>query len=173
MAIKHKTAQNLSKNVHLCIYQNYHENLHQPYMSDMDIAIENTAKILLEKLKEYINEDYYNLYEPIYYKPRTMKFLKSAVANITGKSTATIGIDKLYRSYQYPFGDWTGEEQTYMADAGFHGNSDIYRDGMSLANFCAVFGSISACIFNLSICPWSVPISELILPFDFASSSFA
>ena len=58
-----------------------------------------------------------------------MKFLKSAVANITGKSTATIGIDKLYRSYQYPFGDWTGEEQTYMADAGFHGNSDIYRDG--------------------------------------------
>lgn len=106
-----------------------YKGLFKALNKNIDIAIENTAKILLEKLKEYINEDYYNLYEPIYYKPRTMKFLKSAVANITGKSTATIGIDKLYRSYQYPFGDWTGEEQTYMADAGFHGNSDIYRDG--------------------------------------------
>lgn len=55
-----------------------------------------------------------------------------------GKSTATIGIDELYMSYQYPAeytyldgtaGHWTGEDQVYMADAGYHGNFNIYRDG--------------------------------------------
>ena len=100
-------------------------------------AVENAAKILLKKLQEYINEDYYDLYQPIYYS-RTMKFYESAVANMMGKSTATIGIDELYMSYQYPekytyldgtAGHWTGEDQVHMADAGYHGNSNIYRDG--------------------------------------------
>lgn len=53
-------------------------------------------------------------------------------------STAVIGIDELYMSYQYPAkytyldgtaGHWTGEDQVYMADAGYHGNVNIYRDG--------------------------------------------
>lgn len=101
-------------------------------------AVENAANKLLEKLQEYIKEDYYNLYAPKYYIPRTMKFYESAVANIIGNSTATIGIDELYMSYQYPArykyldgtsGHWTGEDQVYMADAGFHGNVNIYRDG--------------------------------------------
>lgn len=100
-------------------------------------AVENAAKIILEKLQEYINKDYYDLYQPIYYS-RTMKFYESAVANMIGKSTATIGIDELYMSYQYPAkytyldgtsGHWTGEDQVYMADAGYHGNFNIYRDG--------------------------------------------
>lgn len=100
-------------------------------------AVENAAKILLEKLQEYINKDYYDLYQPTYYS-RTMKFYESAVANMIGKSTATIGIDELYMSYQYPAkytyldgtsGHWTGEDQVYMADAGYHGNFNIYRDG--------------------------------------------
>lgn len=100
-------------------------------------AVENASKILLEKLQEYINEDYYNLYQPIYYS-RTMKFYESAVANMLGKSTATVGINELYMSYQYPAkytyldgtaGHWTGEDQVYMADAGYHGNFNIYRDG--------------------------------------------
>lgn len=100
-------------------------------------AIENAANILLRKLQEYISEDYYNLYQPLYYS-RTMKFYESAVANMIGKSTATIGIDELYMSYQYPAqytnldgtaGHWTGKDQVYMADAGFHGNVNIYRDG--------------------------------------------
>lgn len=100
-------------------------------------AVENAAKILLEKLQEYIKEDYYDLYQPIYYS-RTMKFYESAAANMIGKSTATVGIDELYMSYQYPAkytyldgtaGHWTGEDQVYMADAGYHGNFNIYRDG--------------------------------------------
>lgn len=100
-------------------------------------AVENAAKILLEKLQEYINEDYYELYYPERYI-RTKEFYKSAVANMLGKSTATIGIDELYMSYQYPAeytyldgtaGHWTGEDQVYMADAGYHGNFNIYRDG--------------------------------------------
>ena len=100
-------------------------------------AVENAAKILLEKLQEYIDEDYYNLYYPERYI-RTKEFYRSAVANMIGKSTATIGIDELYMSYQYPAkyayldgtaGHWTGEDQVYMADAGYHGNFNIYRDG--------------------------------------------
>lgn len=101
-------------------------------------AVENAANILLKKLQEYINEDYYDLYAPKYYIPRTMKFYESAVANMMGKSTATIGIDELYMSYQYPAkytyldgteGHWTGEDQVHMANAGYHGNFNIYRDG--------------------------------------------
>lgn len=100
-------------------------------------AVESAAGILLGKLQEYIKEDYYNLYKPIYYR-RTLKFLESAIANMVGKSTAAVGIDELYMSYQYPakytypdgaHGHWTGEDQAYMADAGFHGNAGIYRDG--------------------------------------------
>lgn len=100
-------------------------------------AVENAANILLKKLQEYINEDYYDLYYPDRYI-RTKEFYRSAVANMLGKSTATIGIDELYMSYQYPekytyldgtSGHWTGEDQVYMADAGYHGNFNIYRDG--------------------------------------------
>lgn len=113
-------------------------------------AVENAAKKLLEKLQEYIKEDYYNLYAPKYYIPRTMKFFESAVANIIGNSTATVGIDELYMSYLYPTrykyldgtsGHWTGEDQVYMADAGFHGNVNIYRDGhfwKDFIRFCEV-----------------------------------
>lgn len=104
----------------------------------ISIAVENASNKLLEKLQEYIKEDYYNLYAPKYYKPRTMKFFESAVAKMINNSTATIGIDESYMSYQYPArynyldgssGHWTGEDQVYMADAGFHGNVNIYRDG--------------------------------------------
>lgn len=100
-------------------------------------AVENASNIILNELQKYIKEDYYKIYSPECYK-RTEAFYKSAVANMVGKSTATIGIDELYMSYQYPAkytyldgtdGHWTGEDQVYMADAGFHGNVNIYRDG--------------------------------------------
>ena len=114
-----------------------YKGLFKALNKNINIAVENSANILLKKLQEYINEDYYNLYEPLFYS-RTMEFYKSAVANMIEKSTATIGIDELYMSYQYPAkynsfdstsGHWTGEDQVYMADAGFHGNVNIYRDG--------------------------------------------
>lgn len=100
-------------------------------------AVKSAANILLEKLQEYIQEDYYKLYQPLYYR-RTMKFFESAIAHMIDKSTAVIGIDELYMSYQYPAkytyldgtsGHWTGEDQVYMADAGYHGSVNIYRDG--------------------------------------------
>lgn len=100
-------------------------------------AVQNASEILLAKLQEYIEEDYYKMYSPLFYQ-RTMAFYESAVANMTGKSSASVGIDRLYMSYQYPSkykyldaseGHWTGEDQVFMADAGFHGNVNIYRDG--------------------------------------------
>ena len=42
-----------------------YKGLFKALNKNIDIAVENTANILLEKLKEYINEDYYNLYEQI------------------------------------------------------------------------------------------------------------
>lgn len=110
-------------------------------------AVQNASEILLAKLQEYIEEDYYKMYSPLFYQ-RTRVFFESAVANMTGKSSASVGIDRLYMSYQYPSkykyldgseGHWTGEDQVFMADSGFHGNVNIYRDGhfwKDFENFC-------------------------------------
>lgn len=100
-------------------------------------AVENASERVLQELQNYIMEDYYNLYQPEYYV-RTKEFYKSAVAKMLNSNSAEIGISELYMSYQYSanyrlqdnsMGHWTGEDQVYMADAGFHGNAYIYRDG--------------------------------------------
>ena len=111
-------------------------------------AIELTAKQMQEKLKEIIQEEYYDQYDPILYRPRTYEFLNSAVAKILGKSSASIGIDDAYFEYEYPskyisqsanenlsnvgqsyVGHWTGEDQVMMASHGYHGNVGIQTDG--------------------------------------------
>ena len=114
------------------------------------IAVKNTANRLLQELQKYIQVDYYDMYEPLYYTPRTYKFLNSAIAKMVGQTTASIGIDDAFFDYEYPAryrllgsnnqpsgenGHWTGEDQVYMADAGYHGNVNIYRDGHFFKDF--------------------------------------
>lgn len=102
-----------------------------------DKAVKNAANRLLEELQNYIVEDYYIQYKPIYYE-RTEKFYKSAIAQMLGKSIASIGIDDLFMDYQYParynnvdgtVGHWTGEDQVQFASRGYHGTTEIQTDG--------------------------------------------
>ena len=103
----------------------------------VSIAVKNASNRLLEVLKTFIQEDYYNMYEPLYYE-RTNMFMSSAVAEMLGQTSASIGISDAFMNYEYQAnyrlqdnsnGHWTGEDQVYMANAGFHGNAYIYRDG--------------------------------------------
>lgn len=121
-----------------------------------EIAVELTAKEMLEKLKEYIKTEYYDLYEPLYYRPRTYRFLNSAVYKMLNNQTVSIGIDDDYFNYQYPanyrllgadnrpsgeFGHWTGEDQAYAAEYGMHGNVNIYTDGHYWSEFIEWFNA--------------------------------
>jgi hypothetical protein len=119
--------------------------------SKCTIAIENAAKRLQEKLVEFIDNDYYAQYDPLYYKPRTFEFLKSAVSKMLNSNTASIGIDDEYFNYEYPArymmfengggtdrnvsGHWTGEDQVNMAAQGYHGTYNIRTEGRFWEDF--------------------------------------
>lgn len=107
-------------------------------------AVENTAKILQEKLVEIINNEYYEQFEPEQYV-RTYEFLRSAVYKMIDPKTASIGIDENYFDYEYSAkymmfengggtprtveGHWTGEDQVNMAARGYHGTYYIRTEG--------------------------------------------
>lgn len=96
-------------------------------------AVEKTANLMCKKLKECIKEEYYEQYEPQFYK-RTHEFLNSAVYNMLNTNTASIGISDKYLNFHYPQQNsssrqWTGVHQTFMASLGLHGSPYIYREG--------------------------------------------
>jgi hypothetical protein len=113
--------------------------------SKCTIAVENVAKRLQEKLVEIIDNDYYAQYDPLYYKPRTFAFLKSAVSKMLNSKSASIGIDDEYFNYEYSArymmfengggtdrnvsGHWTGEDQVNMSAQGYHGTYNIRTEG--------------------------------------------
>lgn len=106
-------------------------------------AVELTAKEMEEKLKECIQEDYYDMFSPEWYV-RTEKFLNSAVSKMLGNSSASIGIDEAYFGYEYPAryklrdgsaGHWTGEDQVMMAQHGYHGTYFIHTNGDYWSSF--------------------------------------
>lgn len=106
-------------------------------------AVKMTADEMQEKLKDCIQEKYYDEYDPTKYIPRTYKFLNSAVAKMLGKSSASIGIDEAYFDYEYPQRytsqsagitkydneHWTGEDQIIMGSQGYHGSAFIRTEG--------------------------------------------
>jgi hypothetical protein len=98
-------------------------------------ALKSTSGILCEKLKEFIQEDYYNLFKPDFYT-RTYQFLDSAKNELLSGNTAKIYMDETAMDYgNY----WDGETQLYMADAGLHGNANIFREGYfwkDFINYC-------------------------------------
>lgn len=107
------------------------------------IAVKNVATIMSDKLREFLSDEYYAKYNPEIYK-RTYKFLNSATYELLNGNTASIGISDDFLNYEYPaiyksqdgaFGHWTGEDQSYMGEAGYHGNAYIYRDGHYWSEF--------------------------------------
>lgn len=88
-------------------------------------AVENACYRLLGTLQELIESEYYDLYEPNFYK-RTYQFLESVTVKMLNKTCAKIFMDETTMNYgEY----WDGETQLYMADAGYHGTTDIYTNG--------------------------------------------
>lgn len=96
-------------------------------------ALQNATDRLLKVLQQYIMEDFYNLFEPEIYQ-RTMQFFDSAKSQLLSSTSAEIFMDAdsmHYNNY------WDGETQLYMADAGFHGNAYIWREGFFWKDFLA------------------------------------
>jgi hypothetical protein len=86
----------------------------------------------VKKLREYIDEDYYDQYEPLFYTPRTRQFFKSATATLLSATSAEIGIDYSMMDYgSY----WDGEIQTQFASRGYHGTTAIQTEGRFWEDF--------------------------------------
>lgn len=99
--------------------------------STCEKAVENACNRLLGTLQQYIDSEYYDLYEPDYYT-RTYQFWKSATMNMLDKTCGQIFMDENAMNYgQY----WDGITQLYMADAGYHGSAYIYTDGHFFKEF--------------------------------------
>ena len=87
-------------------------------------AVESVADIVCTKLRECIDEQYYNdpgFYPNIY--ERTEQFLNSAVANMIGNGTAEIKVDTSKMHYKNGF---SADDVVEMAMQSMHG-SPLYK----------------------------------------------
>lgn len=95
-------------------------------------AIKEVAKIVRDKLEEFINEDFYKLYSPLFYT-RTYSFLKSPKYNMLSKRSANIFVDTDVMHYL----GISGEDVAHLASYGFHGSIDIFKPGFYWTDFIA------------------------------------
>jgi hypothetical protein len=96
-------------------------------------AVRYAMQRCVEKLREYIDEDYYEQFVPDFYT-RTRQFYKSATATLLSATSAEIGIDYSMMNYgSY----WDGEVQTEFASRGYHGTTEIQTDGRFWDDFVA------------------------------------
>lgn len=98
--------------------------------SASNAAIENVAKMVRDKLEEFINEDFYDTYSPLFYS-RTYSFLKSPKYNLLGNSLAEVFVDTDVMHYL----GISGEDVANLASYGFHGSIDIFRPGFYWSDF--------------------------------------
>ena len=104
-------------------------------VNEINKRVENAIKIVAEKMVEqlrfYLIEDFYNLYDPVYYK-RTNQLRDDAPSyEMLSKNMAKIFIDGSKLKYR----DATGYEVASMASLGFHGNINIFRPGFYWTDF--------------------------------------
>lgn len=100
------------------------------------IAIENVAKRMVAELESYIKEDFYNQYKPKFYD-RTYQLLKSPKYNMLTAKSAEIFIDMDVIHYLIGDPQYSGDERDIvkLATLGYHGTTDIYREGMFWEDF--------------------------------------
>lgn len=100
------------------------------------IAIENVAKRMVEELESYIKEDFYNQYKPKLYD-RTYQLLKSPKYNMLTTRSAEVFIDMDVIHYLIGDPQYSGDERDIvkLATLGYHGTTDIYREGMFWEDF--------------------------------------
>ena len=80
-------------------------------------AVENACNRLLGTLQELIDTEFYDVFEPDYYK-RTYQFWHSATTKMLAENCGQIFMDKDKMNYN---SFWTAEKQLYHANIGSHG----------------------------------------------------
>lgn len=96
------------------------------------VAVKNVADKMEEKLREYVTDDFYNMYAPKKYD-RKFKFQNSPNSEMLSENLAKIFIDTSNMSYQYA----SGSQVAMLASGGFHGNTGIFRPGFFWQDFVA------------------------------------
>jgi len=105
-------------------------DLHKYLETSCEEAIKAVAKVVRDKLEEFINEDFYKLYSPLFYT-RTYSFLKSPKYNMLSKNSAEIFVDTDVMHYL----GISGEDVANLASYGFHGSIDIFKPGFFWTDF--------------------------------------
>lgn len=106
----------------------------------IDVALQNVAQKVKDKLKEFIEADFYRTYEPHIYK-RTYQFLNSTETVKINPTTHKIFIDMSKMNYF----DISPEEMVGLSSQGYHGNTSIFREGYFWKDF------ISWCEVNIPV----------------------
>ena len=85
-------------------------------------AVDNTCKLLLDKLQDFIMSEFYDIYDSETYS-RTYQFYESAMTQMLSDSVGMIFMDA--NSMNYPFSGngwaWSGQQQLEAANIGSHG----------------------------------------------------
>ena len=84
---------------------------------NINIAVENACNRLLGKLQQIIDEEFYDVFEPDYYR-RTYQFWHSATTKMLTQTSGQIFMDANAMNYN---SFWTGEKQLQAAAIGSHG----------------------------------------------------
>lgn len=96
-------------------------------------AVENTCNRLLGTLQELIDTEYYDQFEPDFYK-RTYQFWESATAEMVTKTCGKVFMDESKMNYN---DFWNGKKQLIYANQGFHGSKNIQTEGRFWQSFIA------------------------------------
>lgn len=84
---------------------------------NINIAVENACNRLLGKLQQIIDEEFYDVFEPNYYR-RTYQFWHSATTKMLTQTSGQVFMDANAMNYN---SFWTGEKQLQAASIGSHG----------------------------------------------------
>ena len=102
---------------------------------NINIAVENACNRLLGTLQQLIDTEYYDQFEPDYYK-RTYQFWKSATTKMLTQNCGEIFMDEDAMNYGTY---WDGELQLQFASRGYHGTTAIQTEGrfwQTFLDFC-------------------------------------
>lgn len=98
-------------------------------------AVENACNRLLGTLQQLIDTEYYDQFEPDFYK-RTYQFWHSATTRMLNKTCGEIFMDESAMNYG---AYWDGECQVQFASRGYHGSTEFQTEGRfwdSFIEFC-------------------------------------
>lgn len=139
-------------------------------------AVNMTAKQAMDKLTECIDVYFYQDFTPNSYI-RTDAFKKSACYELLGQSMASIGLSNDYLKHEYKArytsqsananlekigqsydGHFTGEDNAFLANAGYHGNYNNHEEGQFFNEFKSWCDSNLVALLKKNLIDCGVPI---------------